>query len=414
MASPIQSARNAMARRRVRHTPSGFGCLLADSIDYVNPAAWDGVVGDGSVFLSRRYLSVVEKTGPENITPRYAMVFRGAEPVACVAAQSVSFEPGRFGKKGTEGSRLRKRDRLARIASKPFRDIEQRMLICGNLMSWGCHGVAVARGEDPREVYPAVAEALYRMRRADKLAGETDLVVVKDFTPGDASHAEPLRTFSYRRLDTDPNMVLELAPEWRSFDDYLAALNSKYRGEIRKVQKEVAAAGMVVDSAPITPAEGPELHGLYMQVHTNARVRLFTLGQGLLPALQSTFAGDFRCTRVRKGDRTVGFVTSLKDGDTCLGYYIGFDRAANDSVPIYFRLLQATIADALALGCRRVSLGRTALEPKARLGARPVPMHVWVRHRVPMMNLIVRAALKGVHHDEASQRDGMKAAAPAR
>ncbi len=410
MPNPIKSARNALARHRIRHSPSGFGFLLADSIDYVNPAAWDSVVRESSIFLGRRYLSVVENAGPENITPRYAMVFRGADPIACVVAQSVHIQSGQFGKKNVVEASIRKRDRLARLASKPFESVEQRMLICGNLMSWGCHGVAVAPGIDAREAYPGVAEALYRMRRADKLAGETDLVVVKDFTPAEAAHSEPLRTFSYRRLETDPNMVLELAPEWRTFEDYLAALNSKYRGEIRKVQKEVAAAGFVMDSAPITPAETDELHALYLQVHTNARVRLFTLGRELLPSLQSTFAGDFRCTRLRKDRRTVGFVTSLKDGDTSLGYYIGFDRATNGSVPIYFRLLQATIADALSLGCRRVSFGRTALEPKARLGAKPVPMHVWVRHRVPMMNLIVRAALKGVHHDEAPNRDVLKAA----
>ncbi|MBK8269327.1 MAG: hypothetical protein IPK83_13885 [Planctomycetes bacterium] len=66
----------------------------------------------------------------------------------------------------------------------------------------------------------------------------------------------------------------------------------------------------------------------------------------------------------------------MKDGDTAVGYYLGYDKATNETVPVYFRLLHAVIADSIAMGCKRLSLGRTALEPKARLGARPVPLNV--------------------------------------
>ena len=38
--------------------------------------------------------------------------------------------------------------------------------------------------------------------------------------------------------------------------------------------------------------------------------------------------------------------------------------AAGD-LPIYLRLLHVGIADAIALNCKRISFGRTALEPKA-------------------------------------------------
>ena len=65
-------------------------------------------------------------------------------------------------------------------------------------------------------------------------------------------------------------------------------------------------------------------------------------------------------------------MTTVKDGETAVGYYIGFDRKANADIPIYFRLLQSVIGHAIALGCKRLSLGRTALEPK-RVSA-PVPI----------------------------------------
>jgi len=70
--------------------------------------------------------------------------------------------------------------------------------------------------------------------------------------------------------------------------------------------------------------------------------------------------------------------------------------------------LQAVVDDAIKLGCRRLSLGRTALEPKARLGARPVPLRVWISHRIPALNVLVRGLLHAAHHDEAPERNPFK------
>jgi hypothetical protein len=109
-----------------------------------------------------------------------------------------------------------------------------------------------------------------------------------------------------------------------------------------------------------------------------------------------------------KQDDLLGFVTTLKDGETAVGYYIGFNRASNADLPIYHRLMHATIGDAMDLGCRRLSMGRTALEAKARLGARPVPLQVWIRHRQPVVNFFVRNLLQLVPHDEAPERNPFK------
>src|SRR4029078_12596761 len=112
----------------------------------------------------------------------------------------------------------------------------------------------------------------------------------------------------------------------------------------------------------------------------------------------------------RRGDEILGFVTCIRDGDTAIGYYIGFDRgAAETGLPLYLGLLHATIADAIDWRCKRLSLGRTALEPKAGLGAQPERMSVWLRHRVPTLNWLIRGLLGAVPHGEAPERSPFKA-----
>lgn len=393
----VDKARDLREGHRVRHRPTGFGFALADSVDYLDAARWDAVTAGGSLFVSRRYLRVLEEAGPENLRQRYAMVFRGREAVAVVAAQCVS----------VSAARVRKTPRHEKLAAALER-VQERMLVCGNLLSWGLHGVAFAPGEDASALWPAIAEALYRLRRADKLSGDTDLVMVKDISDEHADGAAALSKFSYRPLETDPDMVLGLAPGWRSYEDYLSSLTSRYRKAARQIEKDVAAAGCTVEELKDAGGRATELHALYMQTHRNARLRLVTLPEAFIPSLAARLGEEMRCTVVRRGEELLGFVTTVRDGETAVGYYIGFDREANTELPVYFRLLQAVVDDAIRLGCRRLSLGRTALEPKARLGARPEPMRVWIRHRIPALNVVVRALLHTVSHDEAPERSPFK------
>ncbi len=393
----VSKARDLRDHHRERHTPSGFGFALADRIDYLDAAHWSKVTAHNSMFLSPRYLRVLEEAGPENLRPRYALIFRDREPVAAVAAQSVSVSVARLRRSST--------------SNDPLSRHEEKMLVCGNLLSWGMHGISFAANTDHQPIWPAVAEAIYRLRRVEKLFGDTAFVMVKDIPDEYAAAASALGRFSYRELETEPNMVLDIAPHWKSYDDYLASLTSKYRKQSKQIEKEVTTAGCVLEEImqDDVARHADQLHALYLQTHKNARLRLVTLPVSFLPTLAERLGDDMRFTVLKKDGELLGFVTTVKDGETAVGYYIGFDRKANADIPIYFRLLQSVIGHAIALGCKRLSLGRTALEPKARLGARPDPMRVWIRHRIPMLNLIVRGLLHTIDdHEEPPERNPFK------
>jgi hypothetical protein len=398
-------------RHRDRHRPTGLGFAFADRIDYLDPNRWDAVTAGSSFFLRRDVLRTIENHGPDNILPRYAMIFRDQKPVATLAAQLVTVTGADLGRErgAREEPRLWQRV-LGPAARKASTGMRQRILVGGNLLSWGCHGIAFAPDEDPALLWPGVAEALYRIRRAERLTGQTDVVLVKDLTSQETG-LDALRRFSYRPLETEPNMLLDIQPAWRNYDDYLAALDAKYRRNAKDQIKKLAAAGCRLEPLINLEPAASRLHELYLSVHSNASVRLVTLPESYLPALGCVGGNDFRCTVMRRGEEILGFVTTLRDGDTAIAYYIGFDRtAAATGLPLYLRLLHSTIGDAIDWRCKRLSLGRTALEPKAALGARPDPMAVWLRHRVPALNWVIRGLLGAVPHAEAPERNPFKAA----
>jgi len=412
----IDRVARARSDHRERHRPTGFGFALADSVDYLDAAQWDGLTASQSRFLQRPYLRVLEQFGPSNVRQRYALVFRGRQPVAALAAQLATITADTLVKDDSPAAARSAKPSLQEVMDPIARKVRGRalgqvradVLICGNLFSWGLHGAAFAKGEDSSALWPAVAEAVYRLRRAERLASRVDFTIVKDVPDPDADGSRALERFSYQPFDTDPDMVLDLAPEWRTYDDYLSGLNAKYRKAAVRTLKEVEQAGYTLEQMTDLEAHAARLHELYRQVHERATLRLVMLPAGFFPALAAALPGQFRCGAIRRGDELAGFVTTLKDKDTAVGYYLGYDTAANASVPIYLRLLHAVVADALALGCRRLSLGRTALEPKARLGARPEPLRIWLRHRQPVFNWLVRPLLGLVPVDEVPERNPFK------
>jgi hypothetical protein len=390
----LQKMSRALAWHKERHRPTGFDFAIADSVDYLDGAAWDGLTANASVFLKRPFLRNLEKHSPDNVKPRAALIFKGRTPVAAVAMQSVGI---------TASNLVRAGEKIPSALKK----LEARVIVCGNLLSWGQHAVAFAPGIDPAEVWPGVAEALYRVRRAEHLSGRADFIMIKDLRADDEA-AGTLARFSYGPVETDPNMVVEISPSWKTFDDYLASLHSKYRKNALKVGKDLESAGCRLEPLTDLSKHSARLHELYLEVHDAAAVRPVTISPNYLLGLAETYGADFRCTVARRGDEILGFVTTLKDGDDAVGYYIGFDRSKKQELPLYFGLLQSTIADAIALGCRRLSLGRTALEPKAKLGALPVRTRIWVRHSAAPLNLLVGGLLGAVPHGEAPDRNPFK------
>jgi predicted N-acyltransferase len=433
-------------------TSAEFRFVLADSIAFLNPDHWDCVTARSGLFLSRPFLRLLEQHLPGDLSTHYAIVYAGDRPVAAVVAQSLEIRvadlspgrlpeitPGFWHSLGGASHRSIKRvllyDNLLlwpfhgeavpaaapgelwpdvalglwhrfrhllkvaeRAAELPVGWVRLRFLVCGNLLAPGPHGVAFAGDEDPARLWPAVVEALYRMRRSGTIFGESDMVMIKDLTDEQAEAGAALRKSAFRLFETEPNMVLQMKPSWANFDDCLNDMKSAYRSGIRKTLQSLGESGIVLER--ITPeqveAAAPEIYALYHQVHDRKKLHLATIGEKWIPALARHYQDDFRTVvaRPKEGGKILGFVTLIRDGDSVLGYYVGFNKAGADKgLPLYVSLVYAAVAQAIEMRASRLVLGRTALGPKAQIGAKPQAMYCHLRHRSSVLNLAVPSIL---------------------
>lgn len=383
-------------RRQERREQLNYQFAFADSIHFVHSDHWDSIAFNNTIFLSRSYLSAIEKHSPENTLQRYAIAYDQGQPVLIAAFQIADIGGERL---------LSAEDGEKNILATNY---NERVLVCGNLVSSGLHGVAHSDLIDSETAWRITAEALYKLRRSEKLGGEIDFVLIKDIKGADVESSEVIERYSYRRIQTDPDMVLELNENVSSFDDYLGMLSSKYRSRIRKIIKEIDEAGLICEELTVTEENDKTLHSLYMQVERQSKTRLATLPEGYFHALATHLKDNFCCYGIRNAEEIIGFISVIKDGEVAIAYYVGFDYEANDKHPLYFRLLQLVIDAAITFECKKVAFGRSALEPKANLGAKPVDTFVWARHRVPVINYFVRKLFRNIPFDEAPERSAIK------
>ncbi len=388
-------------RRVARRTPSGFEFVLSDKIDFVNATDWDSLAAQ-SVFLSRDYLRVLERYSPDNLTARYAMAYADGVPAAIILLQRITIT----------GDKLGKKKDIEKLRDKTIEKYGEHLLVCGNVLIWGPRGAAFASDIEPDQIWRAVGEAIYRLRRADKLLGESDLIMVKDFAGDDQAAQDTLRLLGYRSVETEPDMVLDIRPDWKKPEDYLSSLTSSYRSNVKKLAKDCAAANVVFRH--LEPAEmlqrADELHALYLQVHEGQGLRLATLNPLYLPAMAQILGARFRCRVAEIDGKTVGFVTTVLDNDCAVGYYIGYDKPSNETAPIYLTLLGSCVSDAIEMRAKQLSLGRTALEPKAKMGCKPVAVACAVKHRLSAINPLLSAITRNVSHNEPPERSPFKVA----
>src|SRR5204862_6204458 len=88
---------------------------------------------------------------------RYALIFRDRHPVAAVVMQIVTVAGTRFmkplapaaGRSEGRSGRVLVRRALSPVLRRAGEAMRERVLVCGNLLSWGFHAAAFGREEDP-------------------------------------------------------------------------------------------------------------------------------------------------------------------------------------------------------------------------------------------------------------------------
>lgn len=384
---------------KLRRQPGELKMAFFDSIEMASKNYWNFTTEN--VYLTYEYLKGIELMHNDGVDFRYVLFFKDGKPVAKAAVQIVDVHY-------LEGLKQSESKRKKAVLKLMKENVSLRIMICGSAFSNGENGFEYLYSISKENAFNSLATALYRLRRADKVNGQISAVMLKDFWPESKSEVSQLKKFDYRSFEIEPNMVVHLKEEWKTFDDYLASLTSKYRSKVKSVYKKSKAIDVKSLNAEDLKLHHNRLDELFKNVYSKADFKLVKFEAESFVDLKQGLGEKLIVNGYFKGELLVGFGFSLINGKTLDFNYVGIDYDFNREYALYQRMMFDQVKIAIEGFCEKLQLGRTATEIKSSLGAIPYEMKVLVRHRNTLSNKFIKPIIKSITAPEVIVRDPFK------
>jgi len=387
---------------KTRRTPSQLGISIFDSIDYVPVDEWNKIVPPSKGLMRHPYLTAIENSSNEEEQSRYVLIYKNKKPVGAAVFHTVIISCEDY-RSSCEG-----KIKLGKLKDT-FKDkAKLRVLVCGHTHISGDHGFIYSSDITYKEAFHALADACYQIRRSEKLRGKINLQLIKDFYEEDFTTSNYLGVFKYRQFKVDPNMILKIKPEWKSFDDYLNAMNKKYRKKALTTVKKGAELKRKSLTAEEIQSNFDKIQMLYSNVADKAKVRINHFDVSYLLQLKLNLKEEFDLVAFYLNEEIVAFNTYIYWGDNCEAHVIGLDYDVNNQYCIYPNILYDYVKATFENKKSKLILGRTAMEMKSNIGAEPAEMCCYVRHSGPLFNRALKPIFHYIKQTEWTQRSPFK------
>lgn len=391
-----QRIKNAIAGCLLKFKSQQFSVQLFDSITKVDKADWQQLVAD-DVFWGIPYHKALESGCNSSVSFRYALIYKDKLPLGLFYFQLIDLKnksvndlinheyfPELFAKMNGRSD-----DFVFGNKDKG----ESYLCICGNLFVSGNFGVKI-NDDELRLSFKHTFSAAMDLVEDSLADGDTIFATaLKDYKLTD-SLINLFDQMSFVDFEIDPDMVLKIDSNWKTYDDYLATFSSKYR-----VRANSAAAK--ADALVIEDWDEKKINQYYNQIEIlfeavleKAPVRLANNTVPYFENLKRQLGVNFIFKAFLLDDKLVAFSTAIICDEGMHAHHIGFDYDLNKKYALYQNILYHFVQDAIVLKKPFVNFGRDAMEIKSTLGAAPVRLKLFVRFANSITQLILDSFFK--------------------
>ncbi|MBC7885988.1 MAG: N-acetyltransferase [Saprospiraceae bacterium] len=360
---------------------------------------WALVSTAHDIFFNVEFLRCIEDFPATGIKPYYGLVMDNGEAVGIIYFQSKYVKlrenlrkSGNFPKNIFE--KLSESVKNVIVSAVNFQTI-----VCGNLLLTGKYGFYFKDSVKRNNQFYLVIKATEKLSEfLNKQQVRPGLVLIKDFFTEDMpSEGEYHQGFT--KFTVQPKMLLQINPNWKTFDDYLADMKSKYRVRARKaLQKSLEITKVVFDEEDIG-AHRVIINTLYKNVSDQAAFNAFLLHEKYFENAKTALGRNMTFTTYWRKDKMVAFFTSIKNYDVLDAHFLGYDPIENVECHLYLNMLFDLIKEGLEKKVTYLDMSRTAVEIKSTVGAVPHNMYLYLKHSNPWLNKSVGLILGLVKPD---------------
>ena len=390
---PIETSENMIFKRRT-----------FSAIEQVPEDHWNSVLQDRNIYLSLPYLSALESGMRNEMTFYFSISYNSNnKPVLIAVFVLVKFvdKRRRFGDSVFK-LRFPFKKKLENILSI-------NALACGNVFSAGENGMLWTDDLDSRAAFVEMDKVNKQIIVDHKLKDIVSLNVFKDFWPDTVSAGNVLIEKGYFDFKIDVNMVLNIHNKWNTMQDYLASMKTKFRTRANAVFRK--SDPLVVKS--LNPEEiishKDRIRFLFDNVLEKSDFHIGTLTPETFSTCKENLGEAFLFKAYFHDDLLVGFSTSFINTTSFDANYVGLDYAYNEKFDIYQRILYDYVDEAIKARVTELQFGRTSELIKSAVGALPVDMTIYIKHKRSLSNLILKNVIQSVKPSTFELRKPFKA-----
>jgi hypothetical protein len=343
------------------------------------PENWD-VLAKDNIFLSRKYLEVLEEAAPSNMICHFIGIFKETELVAIAISQYLDFNQiDCYGNKRQVNN--------VSIKNFLFKKFASSILVIGNNMLSGQHAFELSESANRSNVLIALNDAAIELKSRLEAKGiNVHMTTFKDFVTTEIDDFSSPVFSSDLRFSVQPNMVLDIKKQWKLEQDYVNAFTKKYHSQYNRGRSKCVGVEKRELSLDDILAFEDQLYELYLHVASNAPFNTFYLPKHHFTVFKKKLGSNFLLFGYFSDEKLIGFKTIINNGEALDSYFLGYDDSIQKEKMLYLNMLYDMTAHAILHGFRKIVFGRTALEIKSSIGATPETMIGLMRHSNKTIN----------------------------
>ena len=368
------------------------------SISAVDASFLKNINPQNNVYFSKTLLHSFEVSNPK-IEMRYVCVSDNDNPQALALVQIVELSVDVILKniKATALSRC--------LLSLLLWKEHTKIMFCGNVFLSGEYCLSFSEKTKREKAVKEIGRALDTI---SKSVNPLHAIFIKDFEKKALDYSQGFESFGFTNIKVEPNMLVHLKPKWKSFEDYKDALKSKYRIKANKADsKSQALEGRFMSRKDIESAQ-KALQNLYQNTIDNANFNAQVLNLKTYIELKSFYKDDFIVKGYFLDGEIVGFLSALKNRSHLDAHFIGLNYRLNKAHAIYPRILNDYVRIGIENKVSVINLGRTASEIKTTIGAVPLDLSCYIKHKSPFINALVRPFFRRIQIKSFKQHSPFK------
>lgn len=364
---------------------------------------WNAVAKGKNIYLSLEYLNAIEKALQHEITFRYLLFYNEKTvPVAIAVVQFITFIDKGF-KEQEQLCHIRNK-----IKGKLIAEDGIKVMTCGNSFSCGENGFMYTSDISEKDAFENLSKALIQIQQSEKEDQNAPVILVKEFWPDSLSASDLLMSGGFRDFMIDVNMVMKIHPGWETFDDYLSTMNTKFRTKAKGAFKRAKDITRVNFEWNDIIKYKDEIDKLYNFVLEKAAFMFGELNGDAFLNLKKKLKNEFVFYGYFLKDELVGFSSAFLFNGVLDANYVGINYNVNHTYALYQRMLYDFVELAIDKKCNELRLGRTAEEIKSAVGAKPVHMKLYIKHRNSLTNKLLKPIFGSITPSEFELRNPFK------